>query len=261
MHAFKWLRVSVKWKKESMCAMSRTSERHQPRGKRKSKKKKIELCSSSLASLLLRSKRDFYGIISYGLKWFMIRVELVAAITTHYEHFKPPSQLWRAFHHPSQSSAHKILAYNSIHLSLRVRVIQRLPFHVVGGRGRRRSLFRHKHTHTHTHNVCGTTRSRITMQFTIIKNNTTILYYSVRRRHRHMWLLHAIDYICSGWAFFSNNVLVTFLAAQFAYKRHDRPRTGSNNSGGSGSGKRIDSIRESEVPLHACLLIIMTICI
>lgn len=80
----------------------------------------------------------------------MIRVELVAAITTHYEHFKPPSQLWRAFHHPSQSSAHKILAYNSIHLSLRVRVIQRLPFHVVGGRGRRRSLFRHKHTYTHT---------------------------------------------------------------------------------------------------------------
>lgn len=118
MHAFKWMRVNGKWKKESMCAMSRTSERHQPRGKRKTRRKKLN-CAVRRWAVVVRSKRDFYGIISYGLKWFMIRVELVAAITTHYEHFKPPSQLCRRVPSSVAFIGTQILAYktyNSIHL-------------------------------------------------------------------------------------------------------------------------------------------------
>lgn len=53
-------------------------------------------CAAAAAAV--RSKRDFYGIISYGLKWFMIRVKLVAAVTTALRTFQT-SLSTSTFHH------------------------------------------------------------------------------------------------------------------------------------------------------------------
>lgn len=111
-----------------------------------------------------------------------------------------------------------------------------------------------------------TTRSKITMQFTIIKNNTnhfrllgsTLARCAPPQTHSHMWLLHRhthkhtieIMYIrLSSDHFFS-------CLLWFRGRRATTSEQQATNANGIGN------IRKSRDPLHACLLIIiMTICI
>lgn len=127
---------------------------------------------------VVRSKRDFYGIISYGLKWFMIRVKLVvAAVTTHStEHFKT-SFSTATFHHRGACYSSAIQNI-SIHNNYTCRHCA-IPCPHCNADDEVRSFVRS--LIVPAHNVRReTSRSRITMQFTIIKNNTTIFSLSTR---------------------------------------------------------------------------------